>query len=427
MTQLNENNINTSQSTGESSSVAAPRRSDPKKRDRKKTNTEKSVQPAEKKEVEPQPQVESKKAETKQSDSSKSNNKKKEEKTKKEEKKKEEKKKDDKKSKEDKKDKKKEDKKESSKEKSNKKEEKSKSDKKEKEKKEKTEKQESKVEKETTEESYAVDTLQPANDSTTVIDSSSIDSIITVADSSSLKIKTDTVTIAPYLSGNEPMARTNHPGHDSGIMMLLAFTFILVSFSFKYYRRMLSTYGQDLWNVRNRANAFDEHTSNEHSVIGILIFQLCVYAGLLISAKINSIIPINPDKIMLTTCCMMGTYGLYYLFQLAIYSMVGYVFADKNGATQWIKGFNASQIFLGFTLILPSVISIFYPTTSGAMLTIASILYVVARLTFIFKGFRIFYKNLYSLFYFILYLCTLEIIPIIFVYKIAQIFFGNLQ
>ena len=427
MTQLNENNINTSQSTGESSSVAAPRRSDPKKRDRKKTNTEKSVQPAEKKEVEPQPQVESKKAETKQSDSSKSNNKKKEEKTKKEEKKKEEKKKDDKKSKEDKKDKKKEDKKESSKEKSNKKEEKSKSDKKEKEKKEKTEKQESKVEKETTEESYAVDTLQPVNDSTTVIDSSSIDSIITVADSSSLKTKTDTITIAPYLSGNEPMARTNHPGHDSGIMMLLAFTFILVSFSFKYYRRMLSTYGQDLWNVRNRANAFDEHTSNEHSVIGILIFQLCVYAGLLISAKINSIIPINPDKIMLTTCCMMGTYGLYYLFQLAIYSMVGYVFADKNGATQWIKGFNASQIFLGFTLILPSVISIFYPTTSGAMLTIASILYVVARLTFIFKGFRIFYKNLYSLFYFILYLCTLEIIPIIFVYKIAQIFFGNLQ
>ncbi len=427
MTQLNENNINNSQSTGESSSVAAPRRSDPKKRDRKKTNTEKSVQPAEKTEVEPQPQVESKKAETKQSDSSKSNNKKKEEKTKKEEKKKEEKKKDDKKSKEDKKDKKKEDKKESSKEKSNKKEEKSKSGKKEKEKKEKTEKQESKVEKETTEESYAVDTLQPANDSTTVIDSSSIDSIITVADSSSLKTKTDTVTIAPYLSGNEPMARTNHPGHDSGIMMLLAFTFILVSFSFKYYRRMLSTYGQDLWNVRNRANAFDEHTSNEHSVIGILIFQLCVYAGLLISAKINSIIPINPDKIMLTTCCMMGTYGLYYLFQLAIYSMVGYVFADKNGATQWIKGFNASQIFLGFTLILPSVISIFYPTTSGTMLTIASILYVVARLTFIFKGFRIFYKNLYSLFYFILYLCTLEIIPIIFVYKIAQIFFGNLQ
>ena len=427
MTQLNENNINTSQSTGESSSVAAPRRSDPKKRDRKKTNTEKSVQPAEKKEVEPQPQVESKKAETKQSDSSKSNNKKKEEKTKKEEKKKEEKKKDDKKSKEDKKDKKKEDKKDSSKEKSNKKEEKSKSDKKEKEKKEKTEKQESKVEKESTEESYAVDTLQPANDSTTVIDSSSIDSIITIADSSSIKTKTDTVTIAPYLSGNEPMARTNHPGHDSGIMMLLAFTFILVSFSFKYYRRMLSTYGQDLWNVRNRANAFDEHTSNEHSVIGILIFQLCVYAGLLISAKINSIIPINPDKIMLTTCCMMGTYGLYYLFQLAIYSMVGYVFADKNGATQWIKGFNASQIFLGFTLILPSVISIFYPTTSGAMLTIASILYVVARLTFIFKGFRIFYKNLYSLFYFILYLCTLEIIPIIFVYKIAQIFFGNLQ
>ena len=243
------------------------------------------------------------------------------------------------------------------------------------------------------------------------------------------KTKTDTVvtTPAPYLSGNQPIARVNHPGHDSGIMILLAITFILVSFSFNLYHRMLGIYSQDLWTVRRRANAFDEHTTNERNVIAILIFQLCVYAGILISAKINTIIPINPEKIMLTTCCMMGVYGVYYLFQLAAYSLVGYVFTDNINASQWIKGFNSSHIFLGFALIIPTMISIFYPTTTNAMINVAITLYVIARLTFICKGFRIFYNKIHSLFYFILYLCTLEIIPVIFVYGLAQTIITNLQ
>lgn len=390
MIQLDENNINPASSSSSTENPTTKRKADPKKRDRKKDASKNSDQPKDKKDKDT-------------SSEKKNDNKKTDSKKKTEEKKSSDKKKED----------------------------------KSKKKAEKTEKAEKKADSQKDEEKNlskndqatesTSDSSYIANDSISLSDTISNDSIITLADSSSLKTQTDTTIVAPYMSGNEPIARINHPGHDSGIMMLIAITFILVSFSYKYYRRMLSTYGQDLWNVRNRANAFDEHTSNEHSVIAILIFQLCVYAGILISAKLNTIIPINPDKIMLTTCCMMGIFGLFYLFQLAIYSMVGYVFADKNGATQWIKGFNASHIFLGFSLLIPTMLSIFYPSTTGAMIIIAMILYIIARLTFIFKGFRIFYKKIHSLFYFILYLCTLEIIPIIFAYGIAQIIFGSLQ
>lgn len=280
------------------------------------------------------------------------------------------------------------------------------------------------------------DSLNILND-TTIISTNSVfvgDSLY--ADSSLIKVDTlsksttDTVattTPAPFMSGKEPQSRINHPGHDSGIMILLSITFLLVSFNYSSFRRMLTTYSQSLWNVRRRANAFDDHTTNERSLIAILIFQLCVYAGILLSAKITTTIPINPDKILITTYSMIGLYGLYYIFQLISYSIVGWVFSDDGGLSQWIKGFNASHIFLGFALIIPTLISIFYPTTTGAMLTIAIILYVIARLMFIFKGFRIFYNNIYSLFYFILYLCTLEIIPVFFVYGIAQKIFGSLQ
>ncbi len=240
----------------------------------------------------------------------------------------------------------------------------------------------------------------------------------------------DTTTVEvppPYMSGNEPTMRNNHPGHDTGLMILLSVTFILVAFNFNSYRRMLKTFGQDIWNVRRRANAFDEHTTNERSLIAVLIFQLCVYAGILISAKMNTIIPLSPEKTITATYSMIGVYGAYYLFQLICYSLVGYTFADGINSSQWVKGFNASHIFLGFALIIPTVASIFYPTTTPTMWGIAISLYVIARLLFIFKGFRIFYQKIHSLFYFILYLCTLEIIPVIFVYGISQIIFGNLQ
>lgn len=313
---------------------------------------------------------------------------------------------------------------------SKKEEKKKKSEKKEKadKKKKESKKKEKKEKKDSTETSIDSSTIthNTATDSVIIGDSLINDSGYVKIDTTT-KVKTDTVTTAPYLSGNEPIARINHPGHDSGIMILLSITFILVSFSFNLYRRMLSIYGQDLWTVRRRANAFDEHTSNEHYVIAILIFQLCVYAGILISAKINMIIPINTDRIMLTTCCMMGVYGIYYLFQLAAYSLVGYVFTDNINASQWIKGFNSSHIFLGFALIIPTTISIFYPTTTSAMINVAIALYVIARLMFICKGFRIFYTKIHSLFYFILYLCTLEIIPVIFVYGLAQTIITNLQ
>ena len=47
------------------------------------------------------------------------------------------------------------------------------------------------------------------------------------------------------------------------------------------------------------------------------------------------------------------------------------------------------------------------------MLWIGVIIYISCRIVFICKGFRIFFNNLVSLLYFILYLCSVEIVPVI--------------
>lgn len=117
----------------------------------------------------------------------------------------------------------------------------------------------------------------------------------------------------------------------------------------------------------------------------------------------------------------------YYLFEIAAYSTVGWVFGGKFAYTQWIKGFNASQSLLGITLIVPALIVLFNPSLGKSMTIIAIVLYGLARFIFICKGFRIFYKNPYSLIYFILYLCALEIAPLVSIFKMSSIPSGALN
>ena len=109
--------------------------------------------------------------------------------------------------------------------------------------------------------------------------------------------------------------------------------------------------------------------------------------------------------------------GVYYLWQLCAYRIVGYVFTDKLSARQWIKGFNASQALLGLLLIIPALIVLFNPGGAAAVASIGIACYLMARLIFIFKGFRLFYDNFGSLLYFILYLCTLEIVPVVLIFR----------
>lgn len=80
----------------------------------------------------------------------------------------------------------------------------------------------------------------------------------------------------------------------------------------------------------------------------------------------------------------------YYIFQISACTVVGYAFVDRLSARLWRDGLNASSALLGICLTLLTVIALFYPGWEPTMLAIGAGLYVVARIIFIAKGFRIF-------------------------------------
>ncbi|MCM1482897.1 MAG: DUF4271 domain-containing protein [Muribaculaceae bacterium] len=221
-----------------------------------------------------------------------------------------------------------------------------------------------------------------------------------------------------FAEGITPEPRPMLPGYNTGVMCLIIGIFLIISSNFRHYSTFLKTFAQDLWKVRSRQNVFNDHTVSETRVQVSLIMLLCICEGIIIYSAIARSIPV--DHIFITIALTSALAAVYYLWQRVAYATIGYVFATEESTTQWVKGFRASQCLLAITLVLPAMIVLFNPGSAGAMIFIGLTLYVTARIIFIFKGFRIFYDNYFSLVYFILYLCTLEIVPPVFICKAAM-------
>lgn len=218
--------------------------------------------------------------------------------------------------------------------------------------------------------------------------------------------------------------RVLEPGADSGVVAMLLFAVVLIGLNMRHVRRFLTTVPHDLLSVRRRANAFDEHTAAETRVVILLLLQLVILEGILLFCWLGqpltkgAVMP--ADSLSAAVGAMAGVAATLYIFQLAACRTVGYVFTDSVAAGLWCRGLNASQSVLSLALLAPALVALFYPALSAYMLILAAALYCLSRICYIIKGFRIFYTDFPSLLYFILYLCTLEIIPVIFICAMAR-------
>ena len=140
-----------------------------------------------------------------------------------------------------------------------------------------------------------------------------------------------------WMSGVEGVARPVTPGSDTGILAMVVMLLVLVGLNMRHVRRLFRTITQDLWSVRRRANAFDDHTAKETRTIIILLLQLCVFEGILLFLWLGGSVPAVRDvfrPVGALTALAMG----FYLFELLACTTIGYVFTDRLSAAHWRRG-----------------------------------------------------------------------------------------
>lgn len=209
-------------------------------------------------------------------------------------------------------------------------------------------------------------------------------------------------------------------GENSWLSTIIVAMLVVIALNFSHCRQLFKNFRQNLIGMRQRANVFDNRTANETRTLCIIIVLLCLSEGILLfSAAASAGIVMEQTRVlgmtMLLGVCALG----YYLWQLAVYRAVGYAFADRDATRQWVAGFNASQTLLSMLLLVPALVALFYPGMTEIMLILAACCYILTRILFICKGFRIFYTNFGSLLYFILYLCALEITPLLILRRLS--------
>jgi hypothetical protein len=209
--------------------------------------------------------------------------------------------------------------------------------------------------------------------------------------------------------GVAPLRRGTSLTHDSGLTLLMAAMLIMTGINTPSVVKALKSYRHELWSVRRRPNVFDDERTVSHRAATLLALVFIVFGG----SALYFLPGLPPSPSFWGAAASMTLTGLYYLFQYTAYSLVGYAFASPDGRRQWLSGFNATQAYSGICLIVPALLLIFRPEWYTTLIWLSAAIYLVGRALFIVKGFRIFFINFRSLLYFILYLCTLEIIPLL--------------
>ncbi len=208
---------------------------------------------------------------------------------------------------------------------------------------------------------------------------------------------------------------SNSPLHDTGSMCLLMAAIFFIAISYRTGYRYLENFAHNMFSVKRRENLFDDHTVNDTAIMSALVANTCIMEGLLlfygITAAVPGIATAMQARVWLYVGALTGCTLAFYALQLLLYNLLGYVFADRTATKLWVAGYNATQSLLGLALLPVVVVTLVYPATIGTTLTVAAVLYVCSRIVFVSKGFRLFFSDFRASLYFILYLCSVEIVP----------------
>lgn len=247
-----------------------------------------------------------------------------------------------------------------------------------------------------------------------------------VADSLTIATTPPSIALIEVPEGRDIPLRTESANAMSWVMLVVIAVFILVSLRYKNNFKYIKAIAGDLSDIRSRNNLFDD-TVRETSLL-ISLNALCVISVALLFH--TSLLTLHPSLAVIPTIESIGVAAgmtlAFYAFQYIAYLIVGNVFGDRHKTSSWIKGFASSQGLLSVILFPLSLITLFYPQHAPTLCIVGFIAFIIARLIFIFKGFRIFFNRISSFFLFLYYLCSLEIIPLILGYSIALNILENL-
>ena len=220
--------------------------------------------------------------------------------------------------------------------------------------------------------------------------------------------------------------RSGDDGSTSWILLGLFAMLAVICYRYRKNTRYFTAMLHDLTDVRVRNNVFDDTVRETSFLIllnvmwslcaGVLLYSLMTIHGLTLPGGIPlPYLSYGGSQAVPMAVCMAIALA-YSGFMTIAYSIVGNVFSDTVHTRMWVKGFASAQGLDVIALLPLSLLAVTMPTWRAELLAIAAGSYLLTKIIFIYKGFRIFFTQTSSWVLFLYYLCSLEIVPVIRIY-----------
>lgn len=206
------------------------------------------------------------------------------------------------------------------------------------------------------------------------------------------------------------------PLYDNGSMLLVLAVIFVTTVSYRKGYKYVADFFHNISSVRERQNLFEDHTVKETQIMTALTANTCISGAILLYIAYGFLYhPVEPaaTPVFGFVAALSAFTALFHIAMLGLCWLLGFIFSDKLSTGLWLDGVKASASMLGVMLAPITFAILIFPAFVKTGLIMAIILYFLARIIVIYKAFRIFFNNLQSLLYFILYLCSVEIVPVV--------------
>ena len=206
---------------------------------------------------------------------------------------------------------------------------------------------------------------------------------------------------------------------DNFVTIVLMVSFFLVVWVISRSRRFLTHRVKDFFHERQRENLFAERTDNELRGQLFLVFQTCFVLGILFfdcTQELQEEVfnQVSPYKLLgvSTGICL-----IYYMLKIGVCSFVNSTFFTRDKCERWSEAYMLTVLALGLSLFPVALLVVYFDLSFSHLTMLAFGLLAVDKLLLMYKTYTIFFRYTLGWVHLILYFCTLEITPLLILWR----------
>ncbi len=271
---------------------------------------------------------------------------------------------------------------------------------------------------------YVVDSLKIAQSEK---DSATYRSLFAFEKDTSLFFSKDKFTVRHELITERSQSNSGHAGvnkiftleQDDGVLALLVLCFLMFTRIFKGGFTFFKESSRLLFSTSGNLSLFRETTVTEFWFNFILIFQTILLSAVVIFDTFLETDQYKlPQHSFLTIVLFMLTIFVFLFLKYLLYKILGCLFDLKDHIKIWLRSCTIVLSMLGIIAFVPTLMMVYSQNFHDYLLVFFLSLFVISQLILFYRIITFFLQENVNFFFLIAYLCGVEIIPYIILYKV---------